>query len=112
GCRRKRAPPAKDARFSREGSSKLSSAWWQSHRNHFTCNGKPQTATVSIDRLEPGSKGTLKPGLAYVQFCVTKGQQTLILSKSGWVKAQAAREAAAAQRRIVSERGVASRPAA
>ena len=76
----------KDARFSREGSSKLSSAWWQSHRNRFVCNGKPQTATVTIDKVEKGSKGTLKPGVAYVQFCVTKGERTLILSKSGWVK--------------------------
>ena len=41
---------------------------------------------MSIDKVEPGSKGTLKTGVAYVQFCVTKGQQALILSKSGWVK--------------------------
>lgn len=76
----------KDARLNREGSSKLASAWWQSHRNTFTCNGTPQTATVTIDKVEPGSKGALKTGVAYVQFCVTKGQQALILSKSGWVK--------------------------
>ena len=46
----------KDARLNREGSSKLASAWWQSHRNKFTCNGKPQRATVSIDKVEPGSR--------------------------------------------------------
>jgi hypothetical protein len=76
----------KDARLKKGGSSKTASAWWQSHRNRFTCNGKNHTATFSIDKVEKGSKGKLKPGKAWVQFCVTQGQQTLILSKSGWVK--------------------------
>ncbi len=75
----------RDVRLPKEGSSKVSAAWWQSHRNTFTCNGKSQTATFTIDTVEKGSKGTLKPGAAWVQFCVTKGERTLILSKSGWV---------------------------
>jgi hypothetical protein len=79
----------KDARLKKEGSSKTASAWWQSHRNKFVCNGKYHTATFSIDTVEPGSKGKLKDGKAWVQFCVTQGKQTLILSKSGWVSVKA-----------------------
>jgi hypothetical protein len=75
----------KDARLKKEGSSKTAAAWWQSHRNKFVCNGKNHTATFSIDKVEKGSKGKLKDGKAWVQFCVTEGEQTLILSKSGWV---------------------------
>jgi hypothetical protein len=36
--------------------------------------------------VEKGSKGRLKKGRAYIQFCVTQGEQTLLLSKSGWVR--------------------------
>jgi hypothetical protein len=70
----------------KEGSSKASAGWLESHRNKFLCNGKPNTGTFTIDTIEKGSKGTLKPGTAWVQFCVTKGQEDLILSKSGWVR--------------------------
>ena len=78
------------AKLMKEGSSKVSAGWWQSHRNRFACNGKPHTGTFTIDRVEKGSKGTLVHGSAWVQFCVTKGHTekdtVLILSKSGWVK--------------------------
>lgn len=76
-------------RVAAEGGSKYSAAWLQSHRNPFVCNGAPQTATVSIDKVEPGSKGKLKKGTAWVQFCVTEGEGDagkLILSAQGWVK--------------------------
>ena len=78
----------KDARLTAEGSSQISSAWWQSHRNAFTCNGRWQTGTFTIDKVEPGSKGTLKKGHDWVQFCVTKeseGPEGLILSASQFV---------------------------
>jgi hypothetical protein len=73
----------------KEGSSKASAGWLESHRNKFVCNGKPHTGTFAIDTVEKGSKGTLKTGSAWVQFCVTKGEEDLILSKSGWVKVSA-----------------------
>jgi hypothetical protein len=76
----------RDPEIKKEGSSKVSAAWWQSHRNTFTCDGQYHTAKFSIDKVEPGSKGRLKKGRAWVQFCVTEGEETLILSKSGWVK--------------------------
>ena len=80
----------KDSALKKEGSSKTAKAWLESHRNKFVCDGKSQTATFSIDTVEKGSKGKLKPGYAWVQFCVTKGEQDLILSESGWVKVKKA----------------------
>jgi hypothetical protein len=47
---------------------------------------RKKTAKLTIHKVEPGSKGKLKKGRAWVQFCVTQGEETLILSKSGWVK--------------------------
>jgi len=77
-------------KLQKEGSARLASAWWDSHRNRFVCNGKSHTATFTMDKIEKGKKGTLVPGSAWVQFCVTKGKTeattVLILSKSGWVK--------------------------
>jgi hypothetical protein len=75
----------KDPALKKEGSSKVSVAWWQSHRNKFTCDGTFHTGTFTIDKVEQGSKGTLKKGKAWVQFCVTQGQETLILSRSAYV---------------------------
>src|SRR5215213_8877531 len=40
----------RDPKLKKEGSSKASAAWWQSHRNKFTCNGKSHTAKFSIDK--------------------------------------------------------------
>jgi hypothetical protein len=78
------------AKLMKEGSSKVSAGWWQSHRNRFVCNGRAHTGAFTIDKLEKGSKGALVHGSAWVQFCVTKGHTekdtVLILSKSGWVK--------------------------
>ena len=83
------ASGASSPKLAKEGSSKTAAAWWESHRNTFVCNGKPHTAAFTIDKVEKGSKGTLVPGKAWVQFCVTKGtteaNTKLILSKSGWV---------------------------
>jgi hypothetical protein len=77
-------------KLTKEGSSKTAAAWWESHRNKFTCNGKAHTGTFAIDTVEKGSKGKLVAGKAWVQFCVTTGKTEadtkLILSKSGWVK--------------------------
>jgi len=73
-------------RLTREGGSRYSAAWLQSHRNKFVCDGTPHTARFSIDTVEPGSKGRLKKGSAWVQFCVTQGEETLILSEADWVK--------------------------
>src|SRR3954454_11528200 len=62
------ASRTRDARLVKESSSKISAAWWDSHRNKFTCNGKSQTQTFTVDTVEPGKKGTLRAGWAWVQF--------------------------------------------
>jgi hypothetical protein len=47
------------------------SAWWQSHRGSFTCDGKRHVGWFAVDTVEPGSRGQLGSGWAWVQFCVT-----------------------------------------
>ena len=84
------ASGATTVKLTKEGSSKTAAAWWESHRNKFTCNGNAHTNTFVIDTVKKGSKGKLVAGKAWVQFCVTTGKTEadtkLILSKSGWVK--------------------------
>jgi hypothetical protein len=80
-------------RLMKEGSSKSSAAWWDSHRNRIKCNGKPHTTTFTLDKVEKGTKGSLVDGSAWVQFCITKGKTeattVLTLSRSGWVRVNA-----------------------
>jgi hypothetical protein len=75
----------KSPALKKEGSSEAAHSWLQSHRNPFTCDSTFHKGTFTIDKVEPGSKGKLKKGKAWVQFCVTQGQETLVLSKSAWV---------------------------
>jgi hypothetical protein len=46
-------------------------AWWQSHRGTFTCDGKRHVAWFTVDTVEPGSRGELQKGWGWVQFCIT-----------------------------------------
>lgn len=70
-----------------EGSSQISAAWWQSHRNPITCDGRKHKQTFTLDLVEPGSKGRfVDDGKAWVQFCVTQGEDNLTLSEAGWVR--------------------------
>ena len=64
-----------DPSVSAEGSGfgGTASAWWQSHRGSFTCDGKRHVAWYSVDTVEQGSRGQLKKGWAWVQFCITNG---------------------------------------
>src|SRR3954447_26602627 len=75
----------KDPDLKKEGSSKAAAAWWQSHRNKITCDGKKHTKKFTVDKVEDGSKGTLRKGQAWLQFCVTKNEQTLTVSVARWV---------------------------
>jgi hypothetical protein len=52
----------------------VAATWWQSHRGSFTCDGKRHVAWFDVDTLEPGSRGQLVSGSAWVQFCVTNGE--------------------------------------
>jgi hypothetical protein len=64
-----------DPAVSAEGSGfgDVASAWWQSHRGSFTCDGKRHVAWFAVDAIEFGSRGQLQSGAAWVQFCVTNG---------------------------------------
>ena len=62
-----------DPRLSQEGSSAISAAWSDSHRDPITCDGKWHTDTFTVDQLEratPNTFGPLARGKAWVQFCV------------------------------------------
>ena len=68
-----------DPRLAQEGSSSISAAWSDSHRNLVTCDGKIHVDRFAVDQLEPlwGSqepKSTvfepLATGVGYVQFCL------------------------------------------
>jgi hypothetical protein len=75
----------KDPALKKEGSSKAAAAWWQSHRNPIKCDGKRHTKKFTLDKVEDGSKGKLRSGSAWLQFCVTKNEKTLTVSVAKWV---------------------------
>jgi hypothetical protein len=64
-----------DPSVSAEGSGfgGAATAWWQSHRGSFACDGKRHVQWYTIDTVEQGSRGQLKKGWAWVQWCVTNG---------------------------------------
>ncbi|MGY1735391.1 hypothetical protein [Geodermatophilus sp. SYSU D00684] len=85
-----------DPRLEQEGSSGISAAWSDSHRNAFTCDGRSRVGTFEVDQLEPAwgggqraGAGALARGEAYVQFCLTDpaapGPEGLLLSHDEFV---------------------------
>ncbi|GAB3196568.1 hypothetical protein GCM10027261_19580 [Geodermatophilus arenarius] len=85
-----------DPRLEQEGSSGVSAAWSDSHRNAFTCDGRSRVGTFEVDQTEPAWDGGVRAGLgplargeAYVQFCLTDpdapGPEGLLLSHSEFV---------------------------
>jgi hypothetical protein len=74
----------KDKALTKEGSSQVSVAYLMSHRNPITCDGEKHTATFAVDKVEEGTKGKLKKGKAYVQFCITT-ETGLTYSKNAFV---------------------------
>jgi hypothetical protein len=62
-----------DPAVSAEGSGfgGAATAWWQSHRGSFTCDGKRHVAWFTVDTVEEGSRGQLRNGWGWVQFCIT-----------------------------------------
>lgn len=77
---------ARDDALKKEGSSKQAATWLQSHRNPIRCDGEKRTKHFTVDKVEDGSKGKLRPGLTWVQFCITRNEKKLILSHSHWVE--------------------------
>src|SRR3954447_24095771 len=71
-----------------EGSSQAAATWWDSHRNPITCDGEYHVSQFTVDMLEPGKKGTLVRGKAWLQFCIVYGDETaggLELSYQNWI---------------------------
>jgi hypothetical protein len=60
------------------------SAWWQSHRGSFICDGKRHVAWFTVDTVEPGSRGQLQKGWGWVQFCITTGDEGLSAIRMQW----------------------------
>ena len=75
----------RDDALKKEGSSKKSATWLDSHRNPIKCDGKSRTKHFTVDKIEGGTKGKLRPGQAWVQFCITRNEKKLTLSHSHWV---------------------------
>ena len=68
-----------DPRLREEGSSAISAAWSDSHRNPISCDSKIHVGWFDVDQEEPlwGSDapkstvyGPLAKGVGYVQFCL------------------------------------------
>jgi hypothetical protein len=72
-----------DPALAEEGSGGLGAAttWLDSHRNPVTCDGRWHTEVFTIDQAEPNwNGGGVKPGAlakgdAWVQFCLTSGDE-------------------------------------
>ena len=79
---------SRDPRLLEEGSSRISAAWSDSHRNALNCDGRVHFAVFTVDQLEPyytdegpaGPKsdffGPLRLGSGYVQLCLFDDQYT------------------------------------
>ena len=80
------ASAAIDPAVSAEGSGfgGAATAWWQSHRGSFTCDGKRHVAWFTVDTVEEGSRGQLKKGWGWVQFCITTGEEGLSAIRMQW----------------------------
>jgi hypothetical protein len=74
----------KSKKLKAESSSKVAATWLDSHRNPIKCDGDKHTHKFSVDKKEPGKKGHLVKGQAWLQFCVTKGE-SLTVSVAKWV---------------------------
>jgi hypothetical protein len=76
-----------DPAVSAEGSGfgGAASAWWQSHRGSFTCDGKRHVAWYTVDTVEEGSRGQLQKGWGWVQFCITTDEDLSVI-RSQWSK--------------------------
>jgi hypothetical protein len=60
-----------DPRLAEEGSSQISAAWSDSHRDPVDCDGRFHVTTFVVDQLERQSpSGPLARGKAWVQFCL------------------------------------------
>jgi hypothetical protein len=79
---------SKDPRLAQEGSSQVSAAWSDSHRNTVTCDGRTRVQVFTVDQEEPYDFATGSPdpkknkyeplarGWGWVQFCLFDANYT------------------------------------
>jgi poly(3-hydroxybutyrate) depolymerase len=79
------ADRSRDPRLTQEGSSQISAAWSDSHRNAVTCDGRTRLQVFTVDQEEPaypsntpksGTYGPLERGWGWVQFCLFDANYT------------------------------------
>jgi hypothetical protein len=78
------ATGAKDDALTAPESSGVAATMWHSHRNAFTCDGRSRTAKMTVDTVEWGF-GDLRKGYAWVQFCLSRGDEDMEIYELGWV---------------------------
>ncbi len=80
---------SRDPRLQQPGSSAVvaqtAGGWWQSHPTNFTCNGRWQIDTFTIGTFEYGI-GQLERGQAWLQFCLSHGEEVLEVNLTRWVR--------------------------
>jgi hypothetical protein len=81
-----------DPAVSSEGSGGggAATSWWMSHNaGSFTCDGKRHVGWFTVDTAEVsqwlGSTGPLHKGWAWVQFCLTFGDEGVDAISMAWV---------------------------
>jgi hypothetical protein len=72
------------------GSNGAATSWWMSHdAGAFTCDGKRHVGWFTVDTAEVseflGSTGPLRKGWAWVQFCLTFGDEGVDAITMQWV---------------------------
>src|SRR3954463_4635719 len=67
------ATGAEDSAITEEesGFKGVAASWLPSHRGSTTCDGKVHQDWFTVDKVEPGSRGELVKGAAWIQFCIT-----------------------------------------
>jgi hypothetical protein len=86
------ATGAEDPAITEEGTGfgGIAASWLQSHRGTTTCDGQAHQGWFTVDKVEPGSRGQLVKGSAWIQFCITDSAVEenfgLVVVLSEWVK--------------------------
>lgn len=69
----------RDDRLTGEGSSQYAAAWLQNHPA-LNCDGRNHVESFKIDNFTEYGFGTLKKGVAWIQFCMTRGDDFGIIA--------------------------------
>src|SRR4051812_26755681 len=77
---------ARDPRLTGEGSSEFAAGWLQNHPA-LDCDGRNHVQSFKVDNYTEYGFGTLKKGQAWVQFCMSRGDDFQIVAyPSRWAE--------------------------